>query len=217
MRGSGHAVRLKYGRDQIVEKEMVMHNVTPRRVQLTRRRLLQLTGVTATAVAVADLTGSPIVSAAPLPRRQETPSGELTIGYVADDYRIDPPERANVGYYPLNTNIFESLVRLTPDYQIEPMLAESWEFVEPNTWRFVLRQGVTFHDGTPLTAEAVKWTFTRVALAGGGSIGVDENSVTIVDDYTVEITPSRPNRRLVQQLNHPVYSIVAPNSEPAET
>ena len=56
-----------------------------------------------------------------------------------------------------------------------------------------------------------------VALAGGGSIGVDENSVVVVDDYTVEITPSRPNRRLVQQLNHPVYSIVAPNTEPADT
>ena len=93
-----------------------MHNVTPRRVQLTRRRLLQLTGVTATAVAAADRAGGRIVSAAPLLRRQETPSGELTIGFDADDYRIDPPERANVGYYPLNTNIFESLVRLTPDY-----------------------------------------------------------------------------------------------------
>lgn len=57
----------------------------------------------------------------------------------------------------------------------------------------------------------------RIALAEGGSIGVDENSVTVVDDFTVEITPIRPNLRLVQQLNHPVYSIVAPNSEPAET
>jgi peptide/nickel transport system substrate-binding protein len=41
--------------------------------------------------------------------------------------------------------------------------------------------------------------------------------VAIIDDHTVEITPARPNLRLVQQLNHPVYSIVAPNSEPADT
>ncbi len=126
-------------------------------------------------------------------------------------------DRATIGMYSPNVNIFESLVRLTPDYQIEPLLAESWEFVEPNTWRFVLRQGVTFHDGTPFTAEAVQWSFGRVARAGGGSIGVDETSVTVVDDFTVEITPSRPNRRLVEQLNHPVYSIVAPNTEPADT
>jgi ABC-type transport system substrate-binding protein len=87
----------------------------------------------------------------------------LTIGYDADAYRIDPPERANVGYYPLNTNIFETLVRLTPDYQIEPLLAESWEFIEPNTYRFTLRQGVTFHDGTPFNAEAVLWSMGRIA------------------------------------------------------
>jgi peptide/nickel transport system substrate-binding protein len=195
---------------------MVMHNVTPRRVQLTRRRLLQLTGGTATAVAAADRAGGRIVSAAPLLRRQETPSGELTIGFDADDYRIDPPERANVGYYPLNTNIFESLVRLTPDYQIEPLLAESWEFVEPNTYRFNLRQGVTFHDGTPFNAEAVLWSMGRIAQGGGGVIFIDENSTKAIDDFTVEITPTRPNRRLLEQLNHPNESIVAPNTNPAE-
>jgi peptide/nickel transport system substrate-binding protein len=118
--------------------------------------------------------------------------------------------------YPLNTNIFESLVRLTPDYQVEPLLAESWEFVEPNTWRFKLRQGVTFHDGTPFTAAAVAWSMGRIAEGGGGVLGVDANSTKVIDDYTVEITPARPNRRLIQQLNHPSNSIVAPNSEPLQ-
>jgi len=146
---------------------------------------------------------------------QEGPAGELRVAAPQDNYRIDPPERANVGMYGLNTNIFESLVRLLPDYQIEPLLAESWEFVEPNTYRFRLRPGVTFHDGTPLTAEAVRWSMQRIALAGGGSIGIDETSTRVVDDLTVEITPTRPNRRLIEQLNHPNYSIVAPNSEPA--
>ena len=126
------------------------------------------------------------------------------------------PERANVGYYPLNTNIFEALVRLTPDYQIEPLLAESWEFVEPNTYRFTLRQGVTFHDGTPFTAEAVVWSMGRIAQAGGGILLIDENSTKAVDDFTVEITPAQPNRRLLEQLNHPNESIVATNTNPAE-
>jgi ABC-type transport system substrate-binding protein len=93
--------------------------------------------------------------------------GELIVAATQDGYRTEP-NRANVGMYPLNTNIFETLVRLTPDYQVEPMLAESWEFVEPNTWRFVLREGVTFHDGTPFTAEAVQWSMGRIAAAGGG-------------------------------------------------
>ncbi|MGH2614423.1 MAG: hypothetical protein ACRDJC_04235 [Thermomicrobiales bacterium] len=86
---------------------------------LTRRRLMQLAG-TAGTLAVPSLTIARLDALA----AQDAPSGELVIGVTADDYRVDPPERANVGYYPLNTNIFEALVRLTPGYQIEPMLAE---------------------------------------------------------------------------------------------
>ena len=144
-----------------------------------------------------------------------TPSGELIVAATQDGYRTEP-ERANIGMYPLNTNIFEALVRLTPDYQIEPMLAESWEFVEPNTWRFVLRKGVTFHDGSPFTAEAVNWSLSRIAAVGGGTLGIDANSVKIVDDLTVEITPARTNLRLVQQISHPSNSIIAPNSQPLQ-
>src|SRR5918994_608370 len=194
-----------------------MHNRTPRDTQLTRRRLLRLVGASATAVATAHLTGQGLVaSAASLRRLQDAPGGELTIGYSADEYRIDPPERANIGYFPLNTNIFEPLVRLTPDYQIESLLAESWEFVEPNTYRFTLRQGVTFHDGTPFSAEAVVWSMGRIAQAGGGILFIDENSTKAIDDFTVEITPAQPNRRLLEQLNHPNESIVAPTTNPAE-
>ena len=181
----------------------------PRR--LSRRRLVQVVG-TASAGSLAGWTAPQHAARA----AQAPPSGELVIGYDQDDYRIDPPERANVGYYPLNTNIFETLVRLTPDYQIEPLLAESWEFVAPNTYRFTLRQGVTFHDGTPFTAEAVRWSMERIALAGGGILGIEESSTVVVDDFTVEITPARPNLRLIEQLNHPNESIVAPGSNPAE-
>lgn len=142
--------------------------------------------------------------------------GQLRVAAGQDGYRNEP-NRANIGMYPLNPNIFDRLVLLTPDYQVEPMLAESWEFIQPNTWRFVLRDGVTFHDGTPFTAEAVAWSMGRVAAAGGGILGVDENSTAVVDERTVEITPARTNLRIVQQICHPSYSIVAPNTEPADT
>lgn len=179
---------------------------------LTRRRLVQLAGATA---GTASLSGLVTLSPARVRAVQDTPSGEVTVGSDEDGYRREEP-RANIGMYPLNTNIFESLVRLTPDYQIEPLLAESWELVEPNTFRFKLREGVTFHDGTPFTAEAVVWTMGRIAEAGGGVLGVDENSTVAIDDFTVEITPARPNLRLVEQLNHPNNSIIAPNTRPIE-
>ncbi|MGH2533439.1 MAG: ABC transporter substrate-binding protein [Thermomicrobiales bacterium] len=180
---------------------------------VSRRRLVHIAGIGAGAATLPGILGASRIFAAPL--RQDD-GGDLIIGTDADTYRTEP-DRSNIGQYPTNTNIFESLVRLTPDYQVEPLLAESWEFVEPNTWRFTLRQGVTFHDGTPFTAEAVVWSMARIARRGGGVLGIDENSTVAVDDFTVEITPTRPNKRLVQQLNHPQNSIVAPNTEPAET
>ncbi len=139
---------------------------------------------------------------------------ELIIGAPADTYVLDPPEKATLGMYATNTGIYDNLVRVTPDYQVEPMLATSWEFAEPNTYRFKLRQGIKFHDGQSFTAQAVKYTMERIAKAGGGTPGIGPDSVKIVDDYTVEITPTRPNRRLVQQITHPQYSIIAPGSAP---
>ncbi|MEJ7901312.1 MAG: ABC transporter substrate-binding protein, partial [Thermomicrobiales bacterium] len=146
---------------------------------------------------------------------QEAPAGVARVGVSEDGYRVD--ERANVGFFPLNTNIFESLVYLTPEYQIEPRLAESWEFVEPGTWRIVLRQDVTFHDGTPFTAEAVKYTMDRIAANGGGVLSVGEESTVIVDDYTVEITPTVVNMRLMEQIGHPNNSILPTGLNPAES
>ncbi len=189
-----------------------MTAAAPKRSSLSRRRVLQLAGASAATITVGGLP-----RLASQVRGQSGVSGELIVAAGQDNYRLDPPERANIGMFGLNANVFESLVRLTPEYQIEPLLAESWTFVEPNTFRFTLRQGVSFHDGTPLTAEAVEWSMSRIAAAGGGSIGVDANSTVVIDERTVEITPTRPNRRLVEQLNHPNYSIVAPNSEPAQS
>jgi peptide/nickel transport system substrate-binding protein len=145
----------------------------------------------------------------------EAPGGELIVAAAGDNYRREEP-RATIGMSGPNTNIFETLVRIAPDYQLEPMLAESWEFVAPNTYRFDLRQDVTFHNGEPLTAEAVEWTMNRHAEYGGGILGVTEDSVEIIDDYTVEITPGRTNLRLVQQIGHPNYSIFAPGTRPAD-
>jgi peptide/nickel transport system substrate-binding protein len=208
----------------------------------SRRRFVQLIGATAGAAAATGLLaacggdddddddgvttggdaptattagGAPPAAATATTGEAAANGGELRVAATQDGYNAEP-DRANIGMYPLNTNIFDTLVRLTPDYQIEPMLAESWEFVEPNTWRFTLREDVTFHDGTPFTAEAVVWTMARRARAGS-ILAVDENSTTAVDDYTVEITPTRTNLRLVQQISHPSNSIAAPNTEPAET
>ncbi|MGI8707196.1 MAG: ABC transporter substrate-binding protein [Actinomycetota bacterium] len=145
----------------------------------------------------------------------ESVEQKLVVGADEDGYTTEGAE-ADVGQYPLNVNIFESLVRMDENYEIEPSLATKWEFVAPNTWRFELREGVEFHDGTPFDAEAVKYSFDRVAKTGGGTPGFEKGGTKVVDDYTVEITPQFDNRRLLEQLVHPSYSIIAPDSNPGE-
>jgi peptide/nickel transport system substrate-binding protein len=63
-------------------------------------------------------------------------------------------------------NTYEGLTRRNADLQIEPGLAERWEVVEPNRWRFYLRQGVKFHNGNDFTAEDVAFSVDRVRTEG---------------------------------------------------
>lgn len=62
----------------------------------------------------------------------------------------------------LTTYVFDPLVRFDRNYAPEPSLAVSWRTLDDKTWEFKLRPGVTFHDGTPLTAEDVAFTYARV-------------------------------------------------------
>lgn len=162
-----------------------------------------------------------LVASACAPAAPAAPAGlvlaesqELVVATAADGYRVDA-NRANVGMYPLNANIYDTLIRVSPTYQIEPGLATKWEFHPPNTYRFTLREGVRFHDGTAFTAKDVKFTIDRQAKAGGGTVGVDERSAVVVDDRTIDITPKSTNLRAVQQLGHPSWSIVKEGSDPA--
>lgn len=138
----------------------------------------------------------------------------LVVAVAGDGYNTTAG--TDVGIYPVNANIYETLVRLSPTYQIEPLLAKTWEFVAPNTWRFHLRTGVPFHNGTMLSAKDVVWTMRRIARTPGGTMGLGPHSARAVDDSTVEITPVRPNRRLVEQLTHPNWSILAVGTEPGK-
>lgn len=92
-------------------------------------------------------------------------------------------------------NIYEGLVRRAADLSIQPALAESWEMVEPTRWRFHLRKGVKFHDGSPFTADDVLFSAERVR--GGGSDLKNrlspDTKVVKVDDYTVDFITAKPN------------------------
>jgi len=141
-------------------------------------------------------------------------SARLAVAVGPDGYTTAGLE-ANVAQYPLDAGVYETLIRMTPDYQLVPALATEWTFEEPNTWRFALRPGVTFHDGRPFTAEAVKHTFDRIAEQGGGLLQISKDSTVVVDEQTVEVTPGVENSRLPEQTVHPEFAILAPDTDPA--
>ncbi|MFP5318264.1 MAG: ABC transporter substrate-binding protein [Acidimicrobiia bacterium] len=141
-------------------------------------------------------------------------SAELRVGFTEDQYILEGPD-ANLGAYPANANIVETLVYLNDRYEVVPRLAESWEFRPPNTWRFRLRQGVRFHNGQPMNAQSVKaGLFDRVAAKrNGGTIRATPESAVVVDEYTIDYTASVPNLRVVEQLVHPQNGVIAPGSD----
>jgi peptide/nickel transport system substrate-binding protein len=141
--------------------------------------------------------------------------GTVTIGAEEDAYVLKG-DAANVGQYPLNANIFEGLVRMDPSYGIVPALATSWSVRGKDTWRFVLRQGVKLHNGKPFDAKSVKYSFDRIAAQGGGTPGFKKGGTKIVDDFTVDVTPSFPNLRLLEQIVHPENYIVADGTDPVQ-
>ena len=146
------------------------------------------------------------------PTSQLADKQEIVVAVAADQYRTDA-KRNLTGQYPLNANIYDTLVTLSATYQVEPGLATKWEFRAPNTYRFSLRPNVKFHDGTPFTAKDVKATIDRMAGAGGGTVGVNDKSAVIVDDLTIDITPKNTNLRALQQLVHPAWGIHKADSD----
>jgi len=99
-------------------------------------------------------------------------------------------------------NVYEGLVGRDRNFEIAGQLAESWEQVDPNTWRFTLRPGVTFHDGSALTADDVIFSMDR-ALAESSNfkhVLASVDSYSAPDDMTVEIVTKAPNPILLNDL-----------------
>ncbi len=103
----------------------------------------------------------------------------------------------------INQQIYEFLVVRDKKLGIQPALAESWTQVNPTTWRFKLRPGVKFHDGTPFTADDVVFSFER-ARSDTSQLRAYSNASGIpkkIDDLTVEFTTNGPNPVELEHIN----------------
>src|SRR3954468_13436947 len=79
----------------------------------------------------------------------------VTIARTAEAPSLDPHQATAAPSVYVYANIFDTLIQQENDLSLKPGLAERWEQISPTTWRFYLRKGVKFHDGTPFNAQAV--------------------------------------------------------------
>ncbi len=143
---------------------------------------------------------------------------DITVALQLEPPHLDPTSAAAGAIDSvLYTNVFEGLTRFMGDGSVVPGLAESWEISEDGlTYTFKLREGVTFHDGTTMDAEDVKFTLDRINAEDSANaqkaLYAAISEVTVVDPQTVEVKLSEPNGNLLFNLAWGDAVIVAPES-----
>jgi peptide/nickel transport system substrate-binding protein len=128
-------------------------------------------------------------------RGQARRSGELVAGVSERALTLDPANHYSISATSVLRHIFDPLVDVTSDSKFVPALAESWRAVNNTTWRFTLRKGVAFHDGTPFNADSVVFTLKRVrdnTKLIKSFVYQDIESVEKDGDHAVVVTSKRP-------------------------
>jgi peptide/nickel transport system substrate-binding protein len=172
--------------------------------RLTRRELVQrgaALGLSASAIGIA-------LRAAPesaLAQEAAEPSGRIVISLSAEPSTLENWNAYSLDGHPVLRNIFEALLNRDPaTNELVGELATAWERTDDRTIRFTLREGVTFHDGTPLTTEN--------AVAGLNYTWSSENafdiiqfmgpqiSATVVDETMLDVSTEEPDPILAARL-----------------
>lgn len=132
---------------------------------------------------------------------------------------LDPANYRNRNTENVIRNMFDALYTVLPDGRTVPEIAEGVTQIDGTTWEFKIRQGITFHNGDPLTAEDVAFSYNRVVVEGAmegqtsprkGLMG-SLQEVTIVDDYTVRFHLGAPESEL-RVLTSSVFMQVMPKN-----
>jgi len=133
---------------------------------------------------------------------------EIVVALEAEPTSLDPFNSTDGVSTSVQKTMFEGLLRFDQNLDIAPYLAESYEYNEDATeLRFVLREGITFHDGSEFNAEVVKANFDFVLDEDNGlarrSFFNFIEEVEVVDEFEVIIHASEPNASMASYLAHP--------------
>ncbi len=134
-----------------------------------------------------------------------SPAGAKTLRWASqgDSTTMDPHSNNETFNNNQNNQVYEYLTQRDKQYKLVPWLATSWESAGPNKWIVHLRRDVRFHDGSPLTADDVVFSYDRAREANSTfklyatQAGIPRR----IDDYTVEFTTATPNPLFDESIN----------------
>src|SRR5882724_2580098 len=110
-----------------------------------------------------------------------------------DIISMDPYARQETTLLSFASNVYEPLIQRDRQLKLEPALATEWSNPSPTIWRFKLRQGVKFHDGTPFTADDVVFSYERASTSQVAPIVATFKEVRKIDDFTIEVETKGPD------------------------
>jgi peptide/nickel transport system substrate-binding protein len=153
------------------------------------------------------------------------PKDAIVIGLLAEPVTMDPPQVTDLNSARVTKRMFEGLIaQELGSYKLVPGLAKSWEISKDGlTYTFNLRENVKFHDGTPFTAETVKFCFDRQMNEQGpyyktgtypyvkGFLG-NVAGVEVVNPLTLQIRLKTPLTPFLQYLAHQSLYVYSPEA-----
>jgi peptide/nickel transport system substrate-binding protein len=118
----------------------------------------------------------------------------IRVANQGDALSLDPHSLNESLQLSVDANVYEPLVGRNKDLSLAPLLATSWKMTSPTVWRFELRKGVKFQDGTPFTADDVVFSIARGQGEGSDMKATlsDIKEVHKIDDYTVDLVTTAP-------------------------
>ena len=147
--------------------------------------------------------------------RYPFPGGSLDAVMIfgPKDNTLDPAYKWT-GWYVRKAGIYETLFKYNGEMELTPELATGYTQVSNTVWDIHLREGVKFHDGNPLNADAVVYSIGRVMDDSNSRSSEYDHiaSVVATGDYTVTITTSEPYAPTIASLTDPLVSMVSPDA-----